>query len=263
MKEQKKKKRKKRNPVSMVLMILGVGMLLFAAIYGGYQKWLTMQSEEKIENLKALVVEQPPVENPTEEEGPYVSPYSAVFSQNKDMVAWLNIPDTVIDYPVVQTKEDEQYYLRRDFFGEDDTNGTLFVAAHCNVTPPTDNIIIYGHNMRSGMMFGELDLYKDQEYEKEHSLIKLFTQDEERHYEILSAMYAKIMPIDYEGFVYYTFGRAKDEEDFNTFYENVKKASLYDTGVTAKYGDHLLTLSTCSGIGKSGRFVIVAKQIED
>ena len=184
-----------------------------------------------------------------------------IFEMNSDMVAWLKIPDAKVDYPVMQTKEDEEHYMYRDFYGEPDKNGCLVLAAAANVDPPSGNLLIHGHNMKSGEMFGELDLYKDQEYEKRHSIMVLYTENEERTYQIMAVFFGKVLNQEEDGFRYYRFFGTDDEEEFHAFYDEVKARSFYDTGVTADKDDELIMLSTCTNRGKRERLVIVGKRI--
>lgn len=186
--------------------------------------------------------------------------YQKLQSENKDFVGWLSIEGTKIDDPVVQCKE-EGFYLSHNFYKEKDKYGCLFVKSLADVNTPGTNFIIYGHHMRDGFMFGTLDKYEEEAFYQEHKLIFFDTIYEERKYEILSVFQIDIQ--DANVFPYYEFYQAANEEEFLDFYRNVKELSIYDTGITARYGDAFLTLSTCSGIGEGGRFVVVAKQVVD
>ncbi len=191
------------------------------------------------------------------------NPYAEVFSMNDDMVAWLLIEGTKIDYPVMQTPEDENYYLHRDFYGNEDQAGCLILDTDTSLQGEiTTNQIIHGHNMRAGTMFGELDLYQDEEYCKNHSRIRLFTRETERNYEVISVFYSQVYLTTDLVFKYYNFFQADTEEEFQYFYDNIKALSLFDTGVEAEFGDRFLTLSTCSYQVEEGRFVVVAKEVE-
>lgn len=190
------------------------------------------------------------------------SPYETVFASNEDCIAWLNIPDTNIDYPVMQTMEDEEYYLYRNFFGEDDKNGTLFMDTDCSLKQERSNLIIHGHHMKSGAMFGSLEQYADADFGKAHSQIYLYTKDEVRVYEVLAAFGAKVYKGKTDKFRYYAYFSFDTQEQFGEYYDNIKRLSLYDTGVTAQFGDEILTLSTCAYHTKNGRFAVVAKRVE-
>lgn len=189
---------------------------------------------------------------------PVMEKYRALYQENSDLVGWLSIEGTSINYPVTQ-REDDEYYLHHDFYGEDSRYGCLYVKNQADVDTPGTNFIIYGHNMKDGSMFGELDLYRKESFWREHPGISFDTLYEERTYEIIAVFRSQVYQPDQEVFKYYQFYQAEDQEEFSRFYENIKELSLYDTGVTATFGDSFLTLSTCSYHVKDGRFVVVAK----
>ena len=200
-----------------------------------------------------------PTEAPTPE--PVVNPYSSLFEQNEDMVAWIQIDDTKIDLPIVQTLEDEDKYLLLDFEGNYNVNGTLLMDTDSDASKPSTNIIIHGHNMKSGEMFGDLDLYADETYAKEHEIITVFYQGVKKEYQVMSTFYSQVYKKSDKVFKFYKFFEATNLEEFNDYYENCKQLALFDTGVEAGFGDEFLTLSTCSYQVENGRFVVVAKMI--
>lgn len=185
----------------------------------------------------------------------------ALMEQNADVVGWLNIPGTEIDYPVMQTPEEENYYLYRDFYGNENQNGSLLVSAGCDIEDENTNWIIHGHNMKSGAMFGSLLNYRKKSYMKNHSLIYLDTLKGRRTYEIIAVFESQVYRENDYVFKYYQCYNIESWEEYDSFYNNIKKLSLYDTGVSAVYGDHFLTLSTCAYHTENGRFVVVAKEL--
>lgn len=190
------------------------------------------------------------------------NPYRENYLENPDMAAWLQIPGTLIDYPVMWTPRDENYYLLRDFQGNDNQNGCLILDTDSCLDPLSTNLIIHGHNMRSGAMFGNLTDYEDENYYKDHTQIILYTPECQRNYEVIAVFRSQVFKKSDNVFKYYKFFQADSEEEFDDFYENIKEMSLYDTGVTAQFGDHFLTLSTCVYHVKNGRFVVVAREVE-
>ncbi len=186
--------------------------------------------------------------------------FAGLIAANPDTIGWLRIPDTVIDYPVVSTG-DEDYYLHHDFYGQNSIYGTLFVKDIADVETPGTNIIIYGHHMRNDTMFGNLDAYESEDYFKSHETIEFSTLYEKRRYRVISVFRSEVLPDDSDKFRYYDFYQADSKEDFDYFYHNIKELSEYDTGVTADYGDTFITLSTCAYHTENGRFVVVAKRI--
>ena len=190
------------------------------------------------------------------------NPYAASYLANQDMAGWLQIPGTTIDYPVMWTPADETYYLYKDFEGNKNQNGCLILDTDSSVDPLSTNLIIHGHNMKSGAMFGNLLKFEDQEYFKTHKKILLYTLKCQRNYEIIAVFRSQVFKKTDQVFKFYQFFQADTEEEFNDFYHNIKALSLYDTGVTAEFGDHFITLSTCVYHVTNGRFVVVAKEVE-
>lgn len=192
-----------------------------------------------------------------------VNPYRDSFLANSHMAGWLRIPGTNIDYPVMWTPEDENYYLYRTFDKSENQNGSLILDTDSSLDPLTTNLIIHGHNMRSGEMFGDLTDYESEAYYQEHKRMILYTKECQRNYEIVAVFRSQVYKKSQtDVFKFYKFFQANTEEEFDDFYQNIKELSLYDTGVTAQFGDHFITLSTCVYHVEQGRFVVVAREIE-
>ena len=186
--------------------------------------------------------------------------YKTLYEKNKKLIGWLKIDDTIIDYPVMQTS-DNKYYLEHNFNQEYDKNGSLFLDCSCSVYPRSTNLIIYGHHMKSGQMFGQLQKYAKESYYEKHTTIQFDTIYEKGTYEIMYVFRSQVYNEDDLVFKYYQFINANSETEFDSYMEEMAALSLYDTGVTASYGDSLLTLSTCDNSQKDGRFVVVAKKV--
>ena len=186
--------------------------------------------------------------------------YQTLYNKNKKLIGWLKIDDTNIDYPVMQTTDNE-YYLDHNMNQEYDKNGTIFMDKDCDVLRPSTNYILYGHHMKSGQMFGQLDLYKKKSYYEEHPYINFDTIYEKGTYQVMYVFRSKVYKETEIVFKYYQFIDANSEQEFDSYMKEMAELSLYDTGVTAEYGDQLLTLSTCDYQETDGRFVVVAKKI--
>ena len=187
--------------------------------------------------------------------------YKTLYEKNKKLIGWLKIDDTIIDYPVMQTSDNE-YYLDHNFNQEYDKNGSLFLDCDCSVYPQSTNLIIYGHHMKSGQMFGQLQKYAKESYGEKHSVIQFDSIYEKAEYQVMYVFRSQVYNEDDLVFKYYQFINANSEEEFNSYMKEMQAMSLYDTGVTANYGDSLLTLSTCDHSQTDGRFVVVAKRIK-
>ena len=186
--------------------------------------------------------------------------YSGIYLLNSDVVGWISIPDTRINYPVMQTVDRPDYYLTRDFDGNSNKNGCLYVREQCNVFRPSDNLTIYGHNMRSGNMFHDLFKFRDKRFWESHKYFTFDTILEHHTYEIV-AVFTTTASVG-RGFAYHLFVNAATPEEFDQYVAKCKDLSLYDTGVSAQYGDKLITLSTCEYSQVNGRLVVVAKRVD-
>lgn len=232
----------------ILLLALSVVFAVSAYLYiSGY-----LQDKEQLDELKSIAqIVEDSQQNADNK-------FAELYAQNSDFIGWLRIDGTGIDYPIMQSKDDPDFYLKHNFSKEYSRFGIPYMQANCGLS--SDNIIIYGHNIKSKSMFNELTEYKDKDFYTAHKYITFDTLDEQRTYEVIAVF--KTVAYSGSGFQYYDFVNANIEEEFDTFVERCKALSFYDTGVTTKYGDKLLTLSTCEYSQKNGRFVVVAKLIE-
>ena len=176
--------------------------------------------------------------------------------QNSDIIGWIEIENTDINYPVLQGS-DNDYYMKHNYKKEYSTNGSVFLDKDYVWEPPSANLLIYGHNMKNNTMFQSLLKYKNKDYYDAHPTIRFTTNKEDMIFEIISGVY---YTSEKNVFRYYYFVNSKNEQEFNEFVYNAKKVSLYDTGKTATYGEQLMTLSTCSYHTTNGRFVVIARK---
>ena len=196
---------------------------------------------------------------PFDTQSPILPEYQNAYSQNDDLIGWIRIDGTVIDYPVMQHLEEKDYYLERNFDEEYSKHGCIYVREQCNPFKPSDNVVIYGHYKQDGSMFHDLHGYYRESFWKEHQFIEFDTIYQHHTYQIIAVF--KVNINDKNFFPYHRFNNAKNAEEFNQFVSDVKSMSFYDTGVSAEFGDKLITLSTCEYTLSNGRLVVVAKQV--
>ncbi len=183
--------------------------------------------------------------------------YVRLHNKNSDFVAWISIDGTKIDYPVMQNVNDDEYYLHRNFQKKADKNGLPFLAKGCDILDVNSNHMVYGHHMKSGMMFTDLLDYAEQSFFKTHSEIHYDTLYDTGTYRVFSAFYTDVT----EGskhFRFYDYAGSLDEELFDEYVKQVSEKSLYPVENLPVYGQTLLTMVTCSYHTKNGRFVVVA-----
>ena len=273
MAEAVRKELKKKNVFRSILISL---LLLVAAFSIGYYikyysdaKKVQEQSDEFSELLNPKFAEvlknvEPVVKKKYDESvviPDILDEYKALYNKNKSLIGWIEIADTIIDYPVMQTVDNE-YYLKHDFNQKNDANGCIFLDCNCDVILGNDNFILYGHHMKNGKMFSSLIKYADKDYYEKHKYIRFDTIYEKGTYEVMYAFRSRIYNTNEITFKYYQFIDANSSEEFDSYMEEMDKMSLIDTGVYATYGDRLLTLSTCDYQEENGRFVVVAKRID-
>lgn len=189
--------------------------------------------------------------------------YKTLYNLNPDIVGWISIEGTEIDYPVMQTVKDEQFYLHRNFYKAESTSGLPFMDDRCIISDTSSNIIIYGHNMKNGSMFAGLLKYQDKDFYEKHKYIRFDTIYAEGMYEIVAVFRSRVAFVDEDTFRFYNFIESDSVEEFEEFYDTIRSLSLYETDATAISSDYLLTLSTCEYSEEDGRFVVVARKIAD
>ena len=212
---------------------------------------------QKVEQAQEDESQAPEI--PLTEEESILPEYGELFLQNPDMVGWIKVEGTNINYPVMQTPNEPNFYLKHNFEKEYSDLGTPYVQEDCDIAA-SDNLVIYGHHIKGQKMFGALEEYKSQSFYEEHKSIQFDTLTQHNEYEVIAVF--KTVAYSSEGFRYYDFVNAKNEDEFNAYVEKCRELALYDTGVTAEYGDRLITLSTCEYSAQNGRLVVVAKKAD-
>lgn len=186
--------------------------------------------------------------------------YAGLYAENPDTIGWLKIDGTELDNVVMFSRHDNEKYLHTDFYGNSSYRGCLFVDGWCDVLT-SDNIIVYGHHMKDGSMFGVIVDYQSEEFYKQHKYISFDTIYEKQTYEIVAAIKTAILPKDDNGFKYYEYTGQNDEVSFNEYLKFIDENKLYDTDAALRQGDKILTLSTCAYHASDGRFIVVARRI--
>lgn len=174
-------------------------------------------------------------------------------SKNPDFKFWLKVDNTNIDYPVVQSK-DNTYYLNKDFYDQDSNSGSIFMDYRDN--PNSQNIILYGHNMRNKTMFNNLLEFKDQDFFNQNNKIRVIKDGKEYIYEVFSAY-----TID-EGYDY-LIPNFSNSESFKQYIKDIKEKSLFKSNLDVNTNDKIITLSTCSYEFDDARTVVHAKLINN
>lgn len=241
-----------RKIVYTIITILLIGLVLISSYLIFKEKKQNEKQENTFEDLIEIVEEN--IENQEERK----IDINKLYEENKDIVGWLKIDNTTINYPIMQNINDPNYYLRRDFYKNYSSYGTPYMAKQCNLN--SDNIVIYGHHMKNNKMFGELEKYKLKDFYNNHKIITFTTLEKEYSYEIFAVF--KTTVYTKNTFRYYENINFENKKMYNDFINICKDKSLYQTGIEIKDKEKLITLSTCEYSNKNSRLVIVARKIK-
>ena len=218
------------------------------------------QNREMTERLKEdfpgeeLPEESSPTGEPAGEKSlPLLVDLAALMEQYPDVRGWISIPDTGIDYPALQSSADDpQYYLRRNYKGEYDINGSIFLQWDCDVQEG-QNLVVYGHNMKSGVMFGTLDEYANLPYCKEHPAVLFQTLDGVYSYDVVAVLNADVSMFPFRQTVF------QEPDGLSRYLSQAKALQLFENGQTvAPNPKQVLTLVTCSYEWDGARNIVIA-----
>lgn len=263
----------------MKRMLIRIGAVLFAGLFcvsayqisGWYQD--SQKSRREFEAI-AQLVSSPTVstglsgraddhtddsDNEDDQELLPLSEYLAVYELNTDFVGWVSIEGTKINYPVVQSPDEADFYLKHNFEKQYSDYGTPYMQADCDPLT-SNNLLLYGHSMKDGSMFTNLKKYRDVEFYREHPYIQFNTRYSYGTYEIIAAF---TTTANTGGFAYNAMVNAADEAEFDAYVAKCRELTPYEIESAAQYGDRLITLSTCEYTQNNGRMVVVAKLIDD
>ncbi len=246
------------------IVILVLGVLIFVLGIGWYLNRKAETAVEEIQETQQEQTTEPEIE-PQDEliiSDTILPKFEEYYAQNDDLVGWIKVPNTLIDYPIVQA-EDNDFYLHRDFEKNYLFDGIPFMDFR-NILKPDlyDNTLIYGHNMGlKGTMFTELMRYKNIDFYKKSPLIQMDTLYHESQWKVIAVYEANTEPQYGEVFEYYNFVLAQNEAEFQAHLDEIYKRSYYTTGVDVQYGDKLITLQTCLNDKYDTKLIVTARRV--
>lgn len=247
------KKKKKFLPILSTLFLI-----IIMAIFGYYLYEWNLSRENKAIYEKIYIEDKA---DGTDSKTENMKKLEKLNKENNDVIGWIQISDTTINYPLLQAKDNE-YYLTHNYKKKNSKYGSIFLNSKCNLLDNNSNLIIYGHNMDDKQMFYPLMKYTDKKYYENHKTIQITTMEQENNYEIIAVFKSKVFYEDEKDvFKYYYYTNFENENKYNEYIKNCKKEQLYDTGVSANYGKQLVTLVTCEYSQKNGRLVVIAKKV--
>lgn len=248
--------KRKRNVLIFLILLAFCAALFF---------WLIREPKpepqpEEIVRQRLTVRQTEPSTEP-EPEAPYVSPidFETLWEQNTEIIAWLDIPDTVISYPILRSEKNNSFYLSRSASGFPDSSGCLFVEDY-NCRELTDPVtIIYGHRMPNGIFFGTLQkTYENAEGFEVHRTIHLYMPEREETYRVVAAV-----PYN-NNHILYNYDFTQQWEHYSFFDRVYTVRSLnaqLDMDGYPEFGEKCLILSTCLAGNRQNRFLVIGKEI--
>lgn len=257
--------------ISALLLLFG-----YSAITLGCYLLDFYRSKRQISNLEQMMEEQtvrpysvitdsgalPAVnmDNITPKQGLEMLPeFHKLYAENTDIIGWLKIDGTPVSYPVMQNQWDAEYYLKHGFDKKENQNGLPFLDIRSNIFR-SSVLLIHGHSMKTGHIFGELLQYTKKDYYEEHPVIQFSSLYEKADYRIMAVILSKVYPKSEQGFKYYQIEETDTEAGFNRFVLNVKSLSLYETGISSQFGDTVVVLSTCEYSVENGRLAVIVRK---
>jgi sortase B len=158
-------------------------------------------------------------------------------------------------------RDDPEYYLHRNIKGRSSASGALFAASSCDMAKPSDNVVIFGHHMKAGTMFGTLPRFESKTFYEKHNILELFTARGWETYKVIAVYKTSVSANDKSPFRYHDIADFETPDALSAYMGEIRKRQLYDTDVDVAFGDKLLSLSTCEYSQRDGRLVVVAKRI--
>ena len=239
------------------LTLRAISAIVFAVSLG-MLAWFLYQGWENTQLTRALAAMHPETESAEIGEDGILDNFRDLLAQNEDTIGWITIDGTSIDYVVMHAPNEKNKYLHRDFYGNESRYGTLFVAEDCDVLT-SDNVIIYGHHMRDGSMFGALAQYESADFCAAHPIVRFDTIYGPGIYEVVAVVRTDVT-IGTSAFPYFGYTQANDPETHAEYAAYLEHNRLYDTGRTVQAEDKLLTLSTCNYHTANGRLIVVCRK---
>ena len=256
----KAKRRRSSIGYTVAMIVFGAVFLVSAGLL--VKRFLDdRKTENEFASLQAMIDTTTDAQDPTGESvNPNGAKFAALRDKNSDFIGWISIDGTNLDFPVMYAPTNKDFYLRHDFNKEYSIYGVPYLDEKTTLgaNAESDNLIIYGHNMKTGTIFGCLTGYKKADYYQQHPYIEFDTVYGDAQYEVFAAFAIDV--VNDTSFVYNQYVDM-DEESYNAYVEEVCRRSDVDTGIRPAYGEQLLTLSTCEYSTDNGRFVVVARRV--
>ena len=258
----KENKKKRNNKIIVIIKAILIIAFIITAVYLLFYFYNSYKNKKLYDDLnKTPATENTSVNTVPPADSELANKVKELQQGNIDVKGWISIDNTNINYPLLQGT-DNDYYLTHNYKKETSRYGSIFINYQSDIKDVNSNVIIYGHNMGDSQMFGDLLKYENKDFYEQHPVIKIATDENEADYQIMYVFKSRVFyKNETNVFKYYQYYNFDNESAYDEYLNNCKKIELYDTGITAKYGDQLITLTTCEYSQDNGRWVVVAKKI--
>ncbi|MBP2078631.1 class B sortase [Oceanobacillus polygoni] len=259
MSKQKQHKNKPKSMIQRLITIVCLVIFIASAFYlvdALYDYYTNRQVLADIQDVYRESKEDEIEIGPTDSVATIRSSFRDILAINSDIVGWVTMDGTMVDYPILQA-EDNAYYLQRNYKEEDSRAGSIFMDYRNDITQQDRNIILYGHNMKDGSMFGQMKRFLDEDFLQEHQHFYFDTLYGSYEVEIFSVYHTTT---DF----YYIETDFPNDESYRTFLDDIKKRSEVTTDIELNAEDQIITLSTCDYLldPNEGRLVIHGKLVK-
>ena len=243
---------------------IGIAMIIAGLACAGYIGWHEYQ-KSKNEDIYTKVRKEAVDDKKKDEQTPeetYISPidFDSLKQTNPDIYAWIEIPDTQVNYPIVQSADDDAYYLNHTIDGQEGYPGSIYTEALNSKDFDDFDTVIYGHDMKDGSMFQNLHNYEDSQYLREHPEIYIYTPDKKLTYRIFAAV---VYGEEHILKTYDFTDTGRRQQYIDSIYNCRDMQSSFDESVQVTPDSHLLTLSTCIADKPNNRYLVEAVLVED
>ena len=267
----KMKHKKAKSPRTKKQIVLNILLVIFAAVFlisGGilaWELWIQPAMVSGENNEIADLYHQKDSnssQDPERDANGNLLRFQDLLAVNSEIVGWINIPSIDVDLPVLQSgKDNRDFYLTHNYKKEESKAGAIYLDADCSIEG-SRSMILYGHSLNNGLMFTQLNKYKDLDFYKTAPTFTFDTLKEEAEWKIISVFVTNVNESHGTPFNYLK-SDFKDDSDFLNFVYQLRIRSLYDTGVSFNADDQIVLLSTCSYEFDNFREVVVARKVRE
>lgn len=246
--------------LSITLVIIAIISTIMLVNYSRDKKSIEIPNPiETIDQSISDIVDDTIIDE-SEIESVMIPEYMELYETNPDFTGWITIEDTNIDYPIMCSIDDYDYYLSHDFYKDKNSHGSIFIGKDTMIDSTA--VIIYGHNMKDGSMLHDLEKFLNEDFFNSHSTVRINTLYDKKEYEVISVFRDKVHTVDDTSFKFYNYYGEPEEDEFNDYVNFLSKNSIYSRDIDSLTIDtKIIQLVTCAYHTENGRLVVVLKEV--